>query len=368
MRGPVPDNSDVLIIGGGPVGAACARELARAGRSVVVVEPGPTPGAAWRAAPGLLAPQTEAGRDPRLFDLAVAGRRYYEEAQEQLEEAFGGTIDLVLDGILQLARDAADAERLREHVAWQRAQGYPCEWWPAEEVARRWPLVGSCTGALHAPRDGTLDPVSLVEALTADARRHGVRFVRDRIHAIEIAGDRAVRAIGADSYHFGDVVLAAGAWTAGLAGLPRPLPVEPVRGQLVALPRPAGLPDIVVSGHAHYVLTRGDEVICGSTMERVGFDCEVTEEGIAHVLRHARALCPALEGLPRLRAWAGLRPLTPDTEPIIGPEPLVPNLWYATGHGRAGILLAGVTGAIVSRLMAGEPPGFDLEPLRPDRW
>ncbi|MCL6649020.1 MAG: FAD-dependent oxidoreductase, partial [Chloroflexi bacterium] len=159
-----------------------------------------------------------------------------------------------------------------------------------------------------------------------------------------------------------------GAWTAGLAGLPRPLPVEPVRGQLVALPRPAGLPDMVVFGQAHYVLTRGDEVICGPTMERVGFDCEVTEEGIAHVLRHAHALCPALEGFPRLRAWAGLRPLTPDTQPIVGPEPLAPNLWYATGHGRAGILLAGITGVIVSRLMTGEPPGFDLEPLRPDRW
>jgi glycine oxidase len=153
--------------------------------------------------------------------------------------------------------------------------------------------------------------------------------------------------------------------------LPRPLSVEPVRGQMLAYDWPPDEPPAIVYSARGYVVKRGPEAIVGSTMEHVGFDASVTSEGRERIAQVGARIYPALDGATPLRSWAGLRPGTPDGQPIIGADPDVSNLWYATGHGRNGILLAGVTGELVAYLFgggAGDGLEYDLAPIRPDRF
>jgi glycine oxidase len=117
-----------------------------------------------------------------------------------------------------------------------------------------------------------------------------------------------------------------------------------------------------------YVMTRGREAVLGSTMEHAGFHSEVTPAGLAHILAGTMALCPGLIRAKVRRSWAGLRPLTPDGLPIIGKEPSLKGLWYATGHGRNGILLAGLTGLIMAQLIGGATPTQNLSPFAPERF
>ena len=137
---------------------------------------------------------------------------------------------------------------------------------------------------------------------------------------------------------------------------------------MAAFPWPPGARRAIVYGRGGYLVARGDEAIAGSTMEYAGFDPHITSAGVARVFASAAALCPALSGAEARRTWAGLRPMTPDGLPIIGAEPRLQGLWYATGHGRNGILLAGLTGLLMRQLLEGETPDEDLEPFAPDRF
>jgi len=163
------------------------------------------------------------------------------------------------------------------------------------------------------------------------------------------------------------VVLAAGVWAPQIAGLPRPLPVEPVRGQMAATAWPAGTPAAVFYHDQGYVLSRGGDALLGSTMEHAGFECRVTNEGLAQIFRGAVRLLPALLNQAVQRMWAGLRPVTPDGRPIVGPDPDVERLWYAAGHGRSGILLAALTGEIIADLVTKGETDVDISALRVDR-
>lgn len=362
-------NPDVLIIGGGIVGSAVARELARTGRTVAIVEAGGLSGQGWRSAAGLLAPQVEAHVEDPLLEVGLAGREYYVAAKDELERESGLDIGLTLSGILQLAAGEPEAERLRELVATQRQHGLYCDWLDPAEVAGQWPWLGSSAGALWAPQDGHVDPARLVNALINDGDRRGVRRIEDRIVSLDTVDGRVLGARGEKGrYPAGACVIAAGAWSGRLQGLPRPLSVEPVRGQMLAMARPHGLDDVVLYGFGHYLLTRRDEVLVGATMEHAGFVAETTETGLERIHRAAERLCPPILGIPVGRSWAGLRPGTPDGLPIIGPEPRTQGLWYATGHGRNGVLLAGITGVVLGQMMAGEATLESVSAFRPERF
>ena len=192
---------------------------------------------------------------------------------------------------------------------------------------------------------------------------------QDAVTAIDTRGDRVAGVTGRRGrYAAGDVVLAAGAWSGTIGGLPRPVAVAPVRGQMAALPWPSGARRAIVYGRGGYLVARGDEAIAGSTMEYTGFHSEVTSAGLARIFASATALCPSLSSADVRRTWAGLRPVTPDGLPIIGGEPRLEGLWYATGHGRNGILLAGLTGLLIKQLIAGEPAAEDLAAFAADRF
>ncbi|MEP6572038.1 MAG: glycine oxidase ThiO [Gemmatimonadota bacterium] len=364
----MPRSSEIIIIGGGVVGAACGRELARAGRKVLILERGHTQGAAWQAAAGMLAPQIEAGQDDPMFELGLAAREYYSLAAVELAESTGIDIGLWQEGIARIATLEGEAAELRARVAWQRQRGHRCDWFDADEVGHRWPWLGQTLGALWAPEEGALDPHRLVAALLKDAELAGAEVVADQVTALARHGDRVTGVIGNERYAADQVIICGGAWSGRIANLPRPVSVEPVRGQMVALPWPSNVPRAIVYGAGGYLLARGEEAIAGSTMEHTGFEAEVTSAGIARILRAATTICPVLSQHEVIRTWAGLRPMTPDGLPIIGAEPTIRGLWYATGHGRNGILLAGITGTIISRMLAGETGIDHMAPLKPDRF
>jgi glycine oxidase len=335
---------------------------------VLLIDRGEDHGEGWRAAAGMLAAQSGSRSDDRLFELGIAGRERYAELAPLLRERTGIDVGFWQEGIARVAADESDAGLLRSQVAWQRQQGHLCDWFDAGEVRARWPWIGTTFGVLWAPRDAALHPSRLVEALVKDAERLGATVVHDTVTGIERRGDRVTGVTGRMSYPGADVIIAAGAWSRQLSGLPRPLSVEPIRGQMAALAWPTGVPRAIVLGREAYLVAREGEAVVGSTMEHAGFSSEVTAAGLAEIFTGVSALCPALTRGEVLRTWAGLRPITPDGLPIIGREPRLDGLWYAAGHGRNGILLAGITGVILGRMLAGENEVEHLAQLRPERF
>ena len=361
--------ADVAVIGGGAVGAACARAAALRGLRVTIFEPGPDPAAASPASAGMLAAQIEAA-DEALLALSVRARDRYEPLAPELRDTTGIDIGFWRAGIAAIALDEVDAERLKEEVARQRQAGLRCDWLDGDEVRERWPgAAPECHGALVSPEDGAVDPQALTRACLADARRVGATLQVERITALQTANGRVTGVVTRSGTTPADhAVLAAGVWSSQIAGLPRALPVEPVRGQLAATAWPAGTPAAIVYHDHGYVLARGNDAVLGSTMERAGFDCQVTNEGLAQIFRGAVRLLPALLQQAVRRMWAGLRPVTPDGRPIIGEDPAVQRLWYATGHGRSGILLAALTGDVIADLLTQGETDVDISALRIDRF
>ncbi len=358
---------EVLVAGGGIIGAACARALALRGLRVLICEPGPEPAAASAASAGILGPQIER-TDEALRALGLRARDLYDTLAAALSETTGIDIGLWREGIASLAFAEAEAERLRDAVAHQRQAGLRCDWLEPADVAERFPATAPCLGAMFAPEDGAVDAPALARALLADAKRLGTRTFASRVNRINtILGRVTGVEIPAGKIKAEHVVIAAGAWSTQIEHLPRPLPVEPVRGQMAAAPWPANMPRTVLYYDHSYVLARSGEAIFGSTMEHAGFDGSVTPAGIAEIMAAARRMLPQLPPVPA-RTWAGLRPLTPDGRPIVGPDPDVRGLWYATGHGRNGVLLAGLTGEIIASLVSTGESEVEIASLAPERF
>jgi glycine oxidase len=137
---------------------------------------------------------------------------------------------------------------------------------------------------------------------------------------------------------------------------------------MAALPWPDDMARSIIYHKDSYILARRGEAVIGSTMEEAGFSPEVTTSGLSQIFRATMSLCPGLARAKVRRNWAGLRPMTPDGLPIVGPEPLLEGLWYATGHGRNGILLAGITGVVLRRMMDRLHPEHDLQPFSAERF
>src|SRR5207245_7805157 len=208
---------DVAVVGGGAVGAACARACAARGLHVAIFEPGPDPAAASPASAGMLAAQIEP-TDDALVGLSVRARDLYEPLAPALRETTGIDIGFWRAGIAAVAFDDAAADRLKEDVARQRQAGLRCDWLEADDVRERWPgAAPDCRGALFAPEDGAVDPQALTRACLADARRLGAALIAERVEEVRREGGRAtgvITAAGATAAEH--VVVAAGAWSGEL--------------------------------------------------------------------------------------------------------------------------------------------------------
>ena len=356
---------DCIVIGAGVVGAAAARALAARGGRILVLDRGMPGGEASGAAAGMLAPQIEASADDPMLKLSLSARDRYPALVAELDRRTGVNVGYRTGGIVLVAFDETQAAELKAQVEAQCAMGLAAEWLDRPALARRHPGIGpTAVGALLAPRDACVNNVTLTAALLADATRYGAE-IADHEEATDllIQGRRVVAVATAHRrYSTGAAVVAAGAWSGRLKGLPRPLPVEPVRGQMASVTWPGGEPAGILFGHHVYVVPRGEDALLGSTMERVGFEKDTTPGGLAHIFGETAALLPSLSSQRVRRVWAGLRPMTPDGRPLIGADPEVAGLVYATGHGRNGILLGPLTGEIVRDLVLDGATALDIAP------
>src|SRR2546422_8154597 len=223
--------------------------------------------------------------DDVLIGLSVRGRDLYEPLAPALQETTGIDIGFWRAGIASVAFDDQTADRLKEEVARQRQAGLRCDWLDGGEVRERWPgAAPDCQGALLAPEDGALDPQALTRACLADARRLGATLHADKVEALAIAQGRVTGVVTAQgTAPVEHAVLAAGVWSPHIRGLPRPLPVEPLRGQMAATAWPDGCPPPILVHEHGYVLARGADAVLGSTMERAGDDARVPNKGVAPI-------------------------------------------------------------------------------------
>src|ERR1700730_12344003 len=343
---------DVAVIGAGIQGSSVALRLAQAGAKVAVLERG-IPGAeASSAAAGILSPGVEAVEPGPFHALCRASLERYPSFVREVEALSGMSVGFRALGTLEVALDDTHAKVLAARVEKVVRQGLPVEVLDESAVRRLEPAISpSARGALFFPDEASVDPRLLARAVYVGAARRPTAVDHDQGR---IEADR--------------VGLAAGSWSLLVEGHGLPAgAVRPVRGQVAILdPRPPLLSRVIFSGHG-YVVPRADgRILCGSTMEEVGFEKAVTAGGLRHVLDVAMGIAPALERSPVVETWSHFRPAGPDGEPILGAG-TVPGLLYATGHTRNGILLAPITADAIVAAILGRCAPMDLSPLSPAR-
>jgi glycine oxidase len=376
---------DLAVLGGGIVGLSVAWRARLSGMSVVLLERDELGGGATHVAAGMLAPVAEvefgeAGR--RVLELGMRSAGMWPDFAAELEQASGVDVGLRRTGTLVVARDDDEARELERQLAFRESLGLHALRLRASEAREREPaLAPTVRLALEAPEDHSVDPRRVVAALRRACELEGVLVREHRhVHALELDAD-AKRVVGVrvsrpwagdveeiggadggvlddgacESIYVRDVVVAMGAWSGDLGGLPEGarVPVRPVKGQIMRLRDPAGpgLLQRVVRFAGGYLVPRGDgRYVLGATMEERGFEPQATAGGVYELLRDAHELVPGVGELRIAELGVGYRPGTPDNTPVIGPGTLE-GLTWATGHHRNGILLAPLTAELVTRLL-----------------
>jgi len=315
---------------------------------------------ASHAAAGMLAACCEA--EPGEEALVALGRESqarWPGFADELLRASGIDVELRREGTLVLALTADDQAEIGHNLEFQRGLDLPLEWLSAAATRAREPhLAGKIAGALFSPEDHQVDNRKLAQALRVAAEAGGATLHERRpVKEIVLQGSRVQGVLLEDgtTVPADIVVLAAGAWSRGIGGLPpdRRPPVRPVKGQMLALQMDAGAPllrHVLWAPGAYLVPRRDGRLIVGGTVEEKGFDATITAGGMLTLLEAAWRAVPAVEELPIAEIWVGHRPGSRDDAPILGRGPLE-GLFYATGHHRNGILLAPVTADAIARLI-----------------
>ncbi len=356
LKGYLPPQK-VIIIGAGVTGLAIGWRLAQQGIETLIFDKGKAGQGASHAAAGMLAACVEA--EPGEENLVTLTRKSQQLWPDFAQELFKDTgLDVLLrkEGTLVLALTYDDQARLKHNLAFQQGLGLPVEWISPTEVRRKEPYIHtSLAGAVWSPEDHQVDNRILSEALLIAARNAGADiFENTAVERIMMDAERinGIELTDGTQHHADLVVLAAGAWSRRIAGLPKSAqpPVRPIKGQMLALQMDPAHPVLshVIWGPNIYMAPRCDgRLILGATVEEKGFDVQITAGGVLALLEAAWRCVPAIEELPLLDIWVGHRPGSRDDAPIFG-KGCHDGLYYATGHHRNGILLCPITAAIAA--------------------
>ncbi|MFD4637197.1 NAD(P)/FAD-dependent oxidoreductase [Lentzea sp. NPDC058436] len=351
---------DVVVMGAGIIGAACAQALRARGLAVLVVDRhGPASGTSAAGEGNVLVSDKEPG--PEL-DLALASRTLWPALAEDAEwEEKGGLVVATTPGAVT---------PLHAFAAAQRTAGVDaCEISTADALTHEPHLNPEITAAVHYLQDAQLNPVKATRTLLrgTEVRRTEVSTTDGR----SVTTSDGVISCGA-------VVNATGPWsrTFGVNVLPRRgvvLVTTPIPGTIRHKVYDADYVGAVASGDADLQTsgvvesTQAGTVLIGSSRQRRGFDETIESRVLKALAQRAIAMFPMLANVPVMRAYGGFRPYAPDHLPIIGEDPRTPGLWHATGHEGAGVGLAPATGHLLADLLTGATPLVDPHPFRVDR-
>ncbi|SEQ32384.1 NAD(P)/FAD-dependent oxidoreductase [Lentzea albida] len=353
-------NPDVVVLGAGIIGAACAQALRARGLEVVVVDRhGPASGTSAAGEGNVLVSDKEPG--PEL-GLALASRALWPELAHDAEwEEKGGLV---------VATTPEAAAPLRAFAAAQRTAGVDaCEIGPSDALTHEPHLNPEITAAVHYLQDAQLNPVKATRTL--------LRGIEVRRAEVSTTDGRSVTTSGG-VISCGAVVNATGPWARhfGVNVLPRRgvvLVTTPIPGRIRHKVYDADYVGAVASGDADLQTsgvvesTQAGTVLIGSSRQRKGFDEAIESRVLKALAQRAIAMFPMLADVPVMRAYGGFRPYAPDHLPIIGEDPRTPGLWHATGHEGAGVGLAPATGHLLADLLTGATPLVDPHPFRVDR-
>ncbi len=359
------------------IGLGIAWRLARAGCEVDVYDKGEAGrGASWAAA-GMLAAAAEAEPgEERLLPLTLESQLLWPGFARELAEATGISCEYRDEGTLVVALNRDDAESLRHSYDFQRGLGLDLEWLNAAEARRLEPhLRPGIAAAVLSRNDHQVENRALALALIAACRGAGVQIHEHcAVAEVTMAGGRACGVETAAGGKAADVVvLAAGAWSREVGGIPAALrpPVRPIKGQMLALQMDIAAPllrHVVWLPNGGYLVPRNDgRLIVGGTVEERGFDNTITAGGLFTLIEAAWRAVPTIEELPIAETWVGFRPGSRDDAPMLGPSG-IDGLVIATGHHRNGILLTPVSAAVISQyILSGHLPEM-ARPFDPQRF
>jgi glycine oxidase len=364
---------DVIVVGAGAIGTSIAYQLAKAGVNVTLFDRGYVGGGATGASAGMIQINPDRSTPTSLSTLELESARLFPALSAELRERTGMDIGYRPAPLLHLAFREEEESTLRAHRAWQADHGVAVAWLDRTATLDLEPSLNpDIRSALHYPNDHQVMPLALARALARTAVDLGA-MVREGsdVDRLLTDGDRVIGvAIGGERVHAGEVVIANGAWASSWSEvLHAPIPVRPVRGQIVALRTIGTALRNVVSSFEGYVLTKADgSTYVGTTVEEAGYDARPTAAGIARLLALAPGLVPRLADATVTAAWAGLRPGTADGRPLLGRLPGWQGVTLAAGHFREGILLAPITGELVADLLAGRRPRMPVDDFDPGRF
>ncbi|MEP7309997.1 MAG: glycine oxidase ThiO [Acidobacteriota bacterium] len=369
----MPPPSDIIVVGAGIVGCAVAYELARRGAAVQIVDERAVGMGATQASAGMLAPYIETRDDSPLFDLTVRSLGLYDDFVARVVSDSAMMVAYRRTGTLEVATDESIMHELTATAEVLGRHQVDAEILDAAAVQLEEPcLTAGVVGGLLIGTHGYVSASELTRAASAAARRNGAQFVEhSRVTRIgqvdghvEVETDRG--SLAADA-----VVLAAGSWSGSIDvdTIVRRVPVNPVRGQLLYLawsgPR---LRRVVWSPRCYLVPWDDGTVLVGATEEHAGFEERTTVAGVRALIDGACAIAPHALDAGFLGARVGLRPGTADDLPILGPSSIVPNLIYATGHYRSGVLLAPLTAQLIADALLDQRIDPDLAAFSPARF
>jgi len=365
-----------VVIGAGVMGLGIAWRLAQAGCPVTVYDRAEAGrGASWAAA-GMLAAavETEPGEEA-LLALTLESQRMWLGFVRELEGASGISVGYRDEGTIVVALTRDDAEQLRFTYDFQKSLGLELEWLSGAEARRREPhLRPGIPAAVSSPRDHQVDNRQLARALAKAAQRAGA-VLREchPVREVELAGGCVCGVVTDRGRDPADVVvLAAGAWSREIAGIPPAHlpPVRPIKGQMLALqmdPTEPLMRHVIWLARGYLVPRLDGRLVVGATVEERGFDDTLTAGGLLALIEGAWRAVPAIEELPIAETWVGFRPGSRDDAPMLGPSG-IDGLVIATGHHRNGILLAPLTAETISAyLLTGRLPE-SVRPFMPERF
>jgi len=379
----LPGSADVVVIGGGVIGASIAYHLAKRKVDVVLLEKGDAASGSSGACDGTIFLQT---KSPGIhLELALESSRRF----NHLEQELGAGIEYQRRGGMIVIEHEEELRTMAQFVKKQNSIGLDVSLLNQKQARELEPsLSDKILGATFSALDAQINPMFLTFAFIKAARRLGAKInVHTRVTGFRRTADCIV-SVKTDKgeIHTGMVVNAGGAYATEIAALlDLSIPIKPRRGQLVVTEAIAPIishcmlsaqyiaakfnPDMAEKGGGVSIeSTANGNLVLGSTREFVGFDKSVSLAGIQHIAKHVCRILPCIKKLKLIRIFAGLRPCTPDGLPILGTVGGLEGFVMAAGHEGDGIALSPITGEIIAELIVDNRTSFPLEAYKLERF